>query len=436
MKFVENVSLGFVILRNIMRPQYYGFISDHTYLNNEQIKLIKSMYLSPDNDIVPLYERSFSTLVGNGFSVSYASSRMGFYDLMKIEGIGSGDEVILNGATCSVMVNAVLRTGAKPIYADIDPNTFGSDVTEIRNVLNHKTKMIVAQHSFGIPCDIKPIVDLAKKNSIFLLEDCALTLGSTVDGIVCGNFGDAALFSTDHTKPLNTLTGGFIYTQNINLFKDLKITQNKSAPLPKKKQKRLWKQLLFERKYSRPDRYARMQLIMMFRSKLKINNRPFLDEDFETNILPNTSYPYPAKLPVFLAVLGLYEVERWQETAKSRKELLKKLLNIIGSNSNNQIPSAYFDSSNSIVPLRLAWAPQNGKNIRNQLSKFIHTSWTWFMQPIVATTVSLDQFEYKSGDCPISENLGPRMVNLPCNLNNKWSNILLKKLKNSGIPWS
>ena len=70
--------------------------------------------------------------------------------------------------------------------------------------------------------ELKPIVELATNNSIFLLEDCALTLGSSIDGVVCGNFGDAALFSTDHSKPLNTLTGGFIYTKDSELFKKIK----------------------------------------------------------------------------------------------------------------------------------------------------------------------------------------------------------------------
>ena len=63
--------------------------------------------------------------------------------------------------------------------------------------------MIVAQHSFGIPCEIQPIVNFAKKKNIFLLEDCALTMGSSIKGIKCGNFGDAALFSTDNTKLIN-----------------------------------------------------------------------------------------------------------------------------------------------------------------------------------------------------------------------------------------
>ena len=307
---------------------YFGFIQGHSYLTNENLKELKKYVGSDDVNLERDFENNFSNIVGKGYSVCFAAGRMGFYALMKTEGVGAGDEVILQGATCSVMVNAILRLGAKPVYADIDPNTFGSSAIAIREVLSSRTKMIVAQHSFGIPCDIKSIVELAKKNNIFLLEDCALTLGSTYDGVVCGNFGDAALFSTDHSKPLNTLTGGLIYTQNIELYKELKIIQKQSDSIPKIKQKMLWKQLLFERKYCRPDRYGSMLLINALRSMLKLNNHPFLDEDFGSVSSTNTSYPYPAKLPPFLAALGLQEIKRWNDIVKSRRELLQKLLKI------------------------------------------------------------------------------------------------------------
>ena len=146
---------------------------------------------------------------------------MGFYVLMKSLGVSSGDEILFTAATCSTMINAALRIGATPIYADIDPNTFGSDPNDIEKKITHKTKIIVAQHSFGIPCDITAIKKISVSNNIFLFEDCALTLGSRVNGITVGNFGDAALFSTDHSKPINTMIGGLIYTCDHVLYQKL-----------------------------------------------------------------------------------------------------------------------------------------------------------------------------------------------------------------------
>ena len=234
---------------------------------------------------------------------------MGFYALLKILGIKTGDEVILQGSTCSVMVNAILRSGACPVFADIDKDTFGSCVKGIKNCITKRTKMIIAQHSFGIPCRINPIVKLAKDNNIFLLEDCALTVGSKINGTICGNFGDAALFSTDHSKPLNLLIGGLIYTKDKVLYSRLKDLRDTADDLPSMKQNSLWKQLLFERKYCSPKLYGRMGFASKIRSIIQIGNRPFLDEDFESK--PSSSYPYPSRLPTFIAKLGLYELKRW-----------------------------------------------------------------------------------------------------------------------------
>lgn len=423
--------------RNALKSPYFSFIQGHSQLTERELKSLKELVGLEQSEILEQFEEQFARLIGSGVAVSFAAGRMGFYSLMRVLNIGHDDEVILQGATCSVMVNAVLRVGAKPIYADIDPDTFGSSVEAISRVMTPQTKMIVAQHSFGIPCDIQPIVELAQTQDIFLLEDCALTLGSSINGVVCGNFGDAAIFSTDHSKPLNTLTGGLIYTKKIMIFEKLKQKQRDDAHLSAKKQQALWNQLLFERKYSGPDRYGLMQLINVLRANLGLNSHPFLDEDFGTKV--STSYPYPAKLPTFLAALGLLEIQNWDKTIIVRKNQLSKILDIVGRSTNIEIPPVYQDPYRDIVPLRIALAPKNGEAIRNQLSQFICTSWTWFMQPIVGaenTKEPLESLGYVYGSCPISEKVGKRMINLPCNLDNDWGNTLINELESNKIIWS
>ncbi|MBI4936664.1 MAG: DegT/DnrJ/EryC1/StrS family aminotransferase, partial [Nitrosomonadales bacterium] len=168
------------------------------------------------------FEERFAGLVGAGSACSFASGRMAFYAFMKALGIGKGDEVILTAFTCSVMPNAVMKLGARPIYADMDRNTFGSSSSAIQNAITSRTRLIVAQHSFGIPCDIDLIVNLAKERGIFVVEDCAITLDSSLKGIKVGNWGDAAIFSTDHSKPLNTVIGGMLYTQNPEIHERVK----------------------------------------------------------------------------------------------------------------------------------------------------------------------------------------------------------------------
>jgi perosamine synthetase len=423
-------------IEGLFKTHFFGFIGSHSHINNKQLDTIKELIGESDSEIIEDFEKKYAKIVGNGECISYASGRMGFYDLMKRLGIGVGDEVILLGFTCSVMANAIIRVGATPVYSDIDPNTFGSSCISIESCITNSTKMIVAQHSFGIPCEIEKIQLLAQSKQLFLLEDCALTLGSSVNGIIVGNFGDAALFSTDHTKPLNTLTGGMIYTKNKKLAKLMRSSRDKFEDLPINKQYSLWNRLLIERKFCDSGHYGKMKIIdHLYSLAIKIFGvtPPFLSDDFRANS-SLSSYPYPAKFPVFLAKLGIYEVERWQKVSRVRKNMFNSLITLFNkSNCKKYIPTPYSDPSLDIIPLRFVWSEPNGNLRRDLLSDFIHVEWTWFMRPIIATNDPLEKFGYKNGTSPISEKVGLNMINLPCNIDTYEHKKLLKKLEDTMI---
>ncbi len=397
---------------------YFGFVRGHSYLDDEEWRRLRRHVGIKDDALVLKFESHFAALVGDGCAVSYAAARMGFFHLMKTLGIGKDDEVILLGATCSVMVNAVLRVGAKPVFSDLDQDTFGSSVVSIARCITMNTRMIVAQHSFGIPCDIEAVSALAKREGIFLLEDCALTLGSKVNGSIVGNFGDAALFSTDHSKPINTLTGGLVYSLNKNLIDRLRIEQDKFEHLSIKRQKALWRRLRLEAKYCVPNRYGRIKPIDAVASiakRLNLLSKDFLDDDF--GVATESGYPYPAKLPTFLAVLGLIEISLWPTVSENRICLAKNLLSVIRRpQSGLCLPSCYDNHSIEIVPLRVAWWQSDGDKARDAMANFLDTDATWFMKPIIATKDSLSSFGYQEGSCQISEKIGPLMVNIPCNI--------------------
>jgi perosamine synthetase len=413
------------------RSPYFGFVYGHAYMSPGELQQIGQLVGLKDNAVVAEFELHFAQLIGLGEAISYAAARMGFYELMRLQGISKGDEVILLGATCAVMSNAVIRTGATPVYADIDPETFGSSSNAIAACITPQTRMIVAQHSFGIPCDIEPIVKLAKEKNLFLLEDCALTLGSKVNGVNVGNFGDAALFSTDHSKPLNTLTGGVVYTQNKDLAKGLRLAQTDCPDLSATRQNALWRRLLLEAKYCVPARYGRMGLIdLLFSVKKRLIHVEgnFLTDDFGVTV--TATYPYPAKLPAFLAAVGLIEINRWPKVSIDRKITLQRLIEAISKYpSGSYLPAAYKNPALEIIPLRFAWSEPQGGNTRNSIRKFIHVDWTWFISPIIATKEPLENLGYISGTCPVSEHIGQNMVNIPCIFEYKDTDRILNSLK-------
>ena len=402
---------------------YFGFVQGHDYLDDEAMETIRLLVGKTNQEPVAEFENLFSRMIGQGKAVSFAAGRMGFYALLKILDVGVGHEVVLQGHTCSVMPNAVLRTGAKPVFADIDPETFGSSAEAIEKVVTPKTRMIVAQHSFGIPCEIEDIKELARAKKIFLLEDCAITLDSCVNGVSVGNFGDAALFSTDHSKPLNTLIGGLIYTKNEELYTRLNETRYASEGLPVVRQQSIWKKLLFERCYYNSKNYGKSFLVDIVNRVFRNERDSFLTGDYGTE--PSSCYPYPAKLPSFLACLGIYELGRWSEEKKRRQELLYKYLELSDLLGLRQfLPYAYFDGNLEIVPLRFVFSHSNDVSIKRKMWKFIDIDSFWFDKPIIVCK-DPREFGYVNGSCPISESMGKNVINWPCALDHKYDKDIL-----------
>ena len=415
-------------LKQYFLSPYFGFIQGHDYLSNATLKSIYALVGKDSDEVVIDFERRFSSLIGDGRSVSFAAGRMGFYSLMQEIGIRQDDHVVLQSSTCSVMVNAVLRIGAIPIYSDINDNTFSSSVNDIKNVLTNKTKLIVSQHSFGIPCDIKAIATFAKKHNIFLLEDCALTVGSSIDGEICGNFGDAALFSTDHSKPINTISGGLVYTKSTSLFQKLKKRQSLSSSISFEKQKKLWRQFNIERKHCNPKEFGKIKFLQLMYSNLfGLTRNVFTISDYSSKIELNDEYP--AKLPAFMALIGIQEILRWPERQNERRRVLKFISKEIELIFGQKLPRVYSENNRDIIPLRLAWSCDEGTVIREYISSVVDIDSVWFLKPIVATNEPLINFKYVLGTCPNSEKIGPNMINLPCNISFDCAKTLIEKIK-------
>lgn len=422
--YIEKIKYLF---KTLMLPYQIGFVQGHHYINSEQIIQMQQVLESGNNEaFIEEYEQRMTSLIGSGYGMSFTAGRMAFYCLLKSLNIGVGDEVILPGFTCSVMPNAVWRTGATPVFADIDKNTFGSDAVEIEKRITSRTKLIVAQHSFGIPCNVPDIVKIGNKYDIFVMEDCAICLDSTIDGIKVGNWGDAAIFSTDHSKPLNTLIGGFFYTKDKALYRKIRTHSDTLPHLNKAHQQRLFKQFLFERKNYTPEYYPRSILMNHLKAlKRKMRFGPglftFLEADYTRTSSAGSDYPYPAKLSPFLAQLGLYELDRWDSEKKRRKILLKNYLRIAKlSGLDEYLPKAYADPKLEIVPLRFVFEHPQAALLMQKMERYVDVGWTWFRDPIVCCPDGPESLGYVSGSCKIGEAAGKNIINWPCVLSDKW----------------
>lgn len=411
-------------------PKKYSFFQGHEHLDNSEIQKLKELLAVTDDSVTGQYEETFARLIGSGSAVSYATARMAFYEIMATIGVSSGDEVIILGFTCAVMANAVIRRGGKLVYSDVDLRTFGSCPKSIQQKISPNTKVVVAQHSFGIPCNIQEIKEVCRRAGVFLIEDCSLTLGSQVDNTTIGNFGDASIFSTDHSKPLNTLLGGLVYSTNATLISRLKARQNVTPQLPQEKQKAIWRQFLFEQKYCYPEKTITrntLGFIERLKRRALVSLDPFLSEDFSSTA--HEAYPYPARLPTFLAALGLIELSRWPIVEAKRIDALQLSLKW-AEEINISVPDVYFDEELYIVPLRFVWLEEFDTTVlKRKFQKFIDVSWIWFTEPVMGATDPVGCYFYDSSMCPVSEMLFPRIMNLPCNLGSSRYKILLEQAK-------
>lgn len=160
------------------------------------------------------FEQEFAAFLGGGHCVSVSSCMAALHLAYLHFGIGPGDEVIVPAQTHAATVHAVEWVGATPVFADCESGTGNLTVSTIEAALTPKTKAISVVHFAGIPCDMPPIVDLAQRYNLRIVEDCAIALGARHRGCHVGLFGDAGCFSFYPVKHMTTGEGGMFVSRH------------------------------------------------------------------------------------------------------------------------------------------------------------------------------------------------------------------------------
>jgi dTDP-4-amino-4,6-dideoxygalactose transaminase len=176
--------------------------------------------------IIENFETSFASYVGSEYGVTFSHGRIGLLALLNFYKRKTGKrEVIIPAYTCIVVPNVIIQAGLKPVFVDIELETYGPDSTQMLNKISNNTLAVIPTHMFGQVCDIEPIVEGAKDRQIIVIEDSALALGAKRNGLKAGSFGDASFFSLNITKNINTYDGGVVTTNNRELYRFLKSFQ-------------------------------------------------------------------------------------------------------------------------------------------------------------------------------------------------------------------
>lgn len=179
----------------------------------DDVRLAWRLLLAPwrwgDEKVVARVEQQIGRYFGRE-AVLVSSGRSAITAALQAWGVGRDDEVIVQAFTCLAVPAAVRWAGATPVYADIDPQTHNFDVADVARKMTPRTRVIIVQHTFGVPGPLRELRSLADKHNIRLLEDCAHALGGEVEGAPLGSFGDAAVLSFGRDKMLSSVFGGAV----------------------------------------------------------------------------------------------------------------------------------------------------------------------------------------------------------------------------------
>lgn len=354
------------------------------------------------------YERSFSGWFNSKHAFSFWKGRVALYAILKALGIKEGDEVILPGYTCVMDVNPVKYLGARPVYVDIEPATYNVDVNLLEQRITANTKVIIAQHTYGYPCDMDAIMSIAERNGITVIEDCCLALGSKHKGKLVGTFGKAAYFSFQWNKPYTTGLGGMAITSDADLAAKIEsLRANEMCSPSRKEVVMLRAQLAVYRLFIYPRTTALAQSIFRYLTKKSVVVGSSSSDEFK----PTMACDFFKAMSAIQARSGLRQLEKTEQNIAHRKkisQLYDKLLQEKGWKGRNYDRSV-MEPVMVRYPVRiaeknkaLAQAPKAGVELGS-----------WFECPLHPIETPLAAYNYEAGMCPEAEKASNEVVNLP-----------------------
>lgn len=186
-------------------------------VGKEELELIQKVLESGYLTTGPMTERFeilIAEYVGVKHAIAVSSGTTALYLALACLGIGPGDEVLVPDFTFPASANVVKHCGATPVLVDIDLATFNIDVKDLETKITPRAKAIMPVHLFGLSADMDPILDLAQRHNLWVVEDAACALGAEYKGRKCGSMGDLGCFSFHPRKIITTGEGGMIVTNN------------------------------------------------------------------------------------------------------------------------------------------------------------------------------------------------------------------------------
>jgi perosamine synthetase len=196
------------------------------YLTEEEAKAAHDTILTgwiTQGPRVAEFEEKFAAYTQAKYAVAVSNCTTALHLAMIVSGIGAGDEVICPSMSYIATANSIKYTGAKPVFAEVIPETYNLDPVDAEKKITPKTKAILLVHQIGMPADIDAFTKLAEKHNLKLIEDAACAVGSTYKGKKIGSHSELVCFSLHPRKVISTGDGGFITTNREDYYQRMKL---------------------------------------------------------------------------------------------------------------------------------------------------------------------------------------------------------------------
>ena len=192
---------------------------------------VSTGWISSSGSYLQKFENAFAAYCGVQFGVGVCNGTVALHLALRALGIKEGDEVIIPDFTMIASAFAVCYTGAKPVFVDVEKDTWNIDINKIEEKITSKTKAIMPVHIFGNMCNMDAVESIAQEHDLYVIEDAAESHGSEYKGKKSGSFSDIAAFSFYANKNITTGEGGMVITDDEKFYKQAKYFKNLCFPL-------------------------------------------------------------------------------------------------------------------------------------------------------------------------------------------------------------
>lgn len=335
------------------------------FLNGNELKYvnecIKEGWISSKGKFVDKFESEFSKYFKVKHSISCSNGTTALHLALLSLGICAGDEVIVPSLTYVASANSIKYCGANPVFIDSEKNSYQLDLNLIESSITEKTKAVLIVHLYSGSCDIEKLVDICKKNNLYLIEDCAESIGARFNDKLLGTYGDVACFSFYGNKSITTGEGGMLVTNSDELNEKIRLFKGQGLDT------------------SSADYYSHIVIGYNYRM---------------TNIC---------------AAIGLAQLENIDEIIKRKREIAKKYYDELKDSKEIKFQdiSETFFSTQWLVSVTC----QNNEQ-RDQLIKFLKDN-SVETRPFFIPMTNLEIYSEHTSSTPVADELSKCGLNLP-----------------------